>query len=94
MVAIVLNTSENVICQSCGMPMKRDEDFGTNRDGSLNKEYCKFCYKEGQFTDEGITLEQKIAKNIMIAKEMGMPEEQARQIAENSIPKLKKWADI
>ena len=71
--------------------MKRDEDFGTNRDGSKNKEYCSFCFTEGRFIDEGITLEQKIAKNIMIAKEMGIPEDQAKQMAENIIPKLKRW---
>jgi len=22
------------ICQSCGMPLRKDEDFGTNQDGS------------------------------------------------------------
>jgi hypothetical protein len=92
-VVIILEKSETVICQSCGMPMKQDEDFGTNRDGSKNKEYCKFCFKEGQFTDEGITLEQKIEKNIMIAKRMGVPEDQAKKMAENVIPTLKRWRD-
>ena len=73
------------------MSMKRDEDFGTNGDGSNNKEYCMFCFKEGHFTDEGITMAQKIEKNIMIAKGMGIPEDQAKQMAENVIPNLKRW---
>ena len=73
------------------MPMKQNEDFGTNRDGSKNKKYCKFCFKEGQFTDKGITLVQKIEKNILIAKEMGIPEDQAQQMAEKDIPTLKRW---
>lgn len=90
-VAIVLEKTRTAICQSCGMPMKRTEDFGTNRAGSVNNEYCSFCFRAGQFTDEGISLEQKIAKNIMIAKTMGIPENQARQMAENIIPKLKRW---
>lgn len=88
-----MEESESVICQSCGMPMKQDEDFGTNRDGSKNKEYCKFCFEEEQFTDEGITMEQKIEKNIMIAKGMGISEDQAKQMAEKVIPTLKRWQD-
>ena len=88
---MILEKSETVICQSCGMLTKQDKDFGTNRDASKNKEYCKFCFKEGQFTDEGITLVQKIEKNILIAKEMGIPEDQAKQMAEKVIPTLKRW---
>lgn len=71
--------------------MAVDEDFGTNEDGSKNKEYCHFCFKDGKFTDEEITMEQKIAKNIEIAKKMGMPEEEAKKMANNTIPKLKRW---
>lgn len=78
-------------CQSCGMPMQKNEDFGTNTDGSKNEDYCHFCYKDGKFTDEGITMEEKISKNIEMAKKMGVPEERAREVANNTIPKLKRW---
>jgi radical SAM superfamily enzyme len=78
------------ICQSCGMPMDK-KDFGTKKDGTINNEYCHFCYKNGKFTDKGITMEEKIKKNIEIAKRMGMPEEKAKSLAENTIPKLKRW---
>ena len=88
-----MKKSETVICQSCGMPMKQDGDFGTNRKGSKSKEYYMFCFKEGQFTDEGITLVQKIEKNIMIAKGMGISEDQAKRMAEKVIPTLKRWRD-
>ncbi|RLI35411.1 transcriptional regulator [Candidatus Bathyarchaeota archaeon] len=88
-----MKKSETVICQSCGMPMKQDGDFGTNRNCSKSKEYCMFCFKEGQFTDEGITLVQKIEKNIMIAKGMGISEVQAKRMAEKVIPTLKNWRD-
>jgi len=73
------------------MPMQKNEDFGTNTDRSKNEEYCRFCYKDGKFTDEGITMEEKINKNIEIAKKIGMPEEKAREMANNIIPKLKRW---
>ena len=80
-------------CQSCGMPMTKDADFGTNKDETKNNEYCTFCYGEGKFTDEGITLEQKIEKNVQIAMKMGWPEEKAREMADGIIPKLKRWRE-
>jgi hypothetical protein len=83
--------NEKQICQSCGMPMEKEEDFGTNADGSKNEEYCRYCYQGGKFTDEGITMEEKIAKNIAIAKQMGMDEEMAKNLANETIPNLKRW---
>lgn len=79
------------ICQSCGMPIKKEEDSGTDKDRSKNKEFCKFCFQNGSFTDEGITLENKIIKNIEMAKKMGINEKQAKELAEKVIPKLKRW---
>jgi len=38
-------------CQSCGMPLNKDEKFGgTEADGSLSKMYCSHCYGNGNFT--------------------------------------------
>ncbi len=71
--------------------MRKNEDFGTNTDGSKNEEYCHYCYKEGRFTDEGITMEEKIKKNIEMATKVGMAEEEAREMANSIIPKLKRW---
>ncbi|MFH1256511.1 MAG: zinc ribbon domain-containing protein [Candidatus Diapherotrites archaeon] len=79
------------ICQSCGMPLQKEEDFGSNKGESKNEEYCQFCYKNGKFTDEGISMEGKIRKNIEMAKKMGMPEEKARETANRVIPSLKRW---
>ena len=39
---------KNKICQSCGMPITSNEQLGTNRDGSANIDYCKYCYKNGK----------------------------------------------
>ena len=86
-----MNQNNIPVCQSCGMPMNKPESFGTNSDHSQNKEYCRFCFKDGNFTDAGITMEQKIEKNIQIAKQMGMPEEKAKQMAHSVIPTLKRW---
>ena len=36
-------------CQSCGMPLTKDDDCGTNADGSRNYDYCQYCFKDGRF---------------------------------------------
>ena len=79
------------ICQSCGMPLRRREDFGTNRDGSRSDEYCFHCFQKGRFLDEGITLQGKIDKNVQFAIRMGMKEAEARKMASSVLPKLKRW---
>lgn len=86
-----MKTSEKNICQSCGMPMKNMMDFGTDRDGSINTEYCHYCYEEGEFTDKEISLEEKMAKNINIAIKMGMSKVAASNLASNTLPALRRW---
>lgn len=86
-----MKTEKCSICQSCGMPMRGAEHCGTNAFGGKNKEYCCYCFLEGNFTDEGITMEEKIKKNIEIAKTMSMPEEEAVNLANTVIPTLKRW---
>jgi hypothetical protein len=80
------------ICQSCSMPLRNERDLGTNADGSKNAEYCCFCFQNGKFTDEGATMEQKIDKMVGKAKEMNIPENQARKMAERILPTLKRWS--
>ncbi|MCZ7381169.1 MAG: zinc ribbon domain-containing protein [Candidatus Methanoperedens sp.] len=36
-------------CKSCGSPMNKPEDFGTNAFGSKSKEYCHYCFQNGKF---------------------------------------------
>ena len=42
----LLGSPHPLICQCCGMPME-DEILGRNRDGSLNEDYCQWCYADG-----------------------------------------------
>jgi hypothetical protein len=73
------------------MPLRVDQDFGTNADGSKNNEYCHFCYQNGKFTDEGATMEQKIEQMVVMAKKMAIPEANARKMAREILPTLKRW---
>lgn len=71
--------------------MSRYEDKGTDSHKHKSEEYCKYCYEDGEFTDKGITMEQKIEKNVEMAVKRGMQEFQARKLAEMTIPKLRRW---
>lgn len=78
-------------CQSCGMPMASERDFGTDADGSRNADYCRFCFKGGKFAAPDMTMEQMIEKVASFASKMNMTESQARSMAKSTIPKLKRW---
>ena len=84
---------KDLICQSCGMPLSYDpEKGGTNTDKSKSDKYCSFCFTDGKFRDEGVTLQEKIDKNISIAvSRLNMSESQAREMAESIIPFLERW---
>ncbi|MCD4821999.1 MAG: zinc ribbon domain-containing protein [Methanococcoides sp.] len=81
-----------VFCQSCGMPLGKDEDFGTNADGIKNDEYCLYCYQNGKFTQPDITLEEMIEQTSeAIDKEGVISLEEAKELSQQNIPKLKRW---
>lgn len=47
------------ICQSCGMPLTEPELFGTDESGSINEEYCIYCFRNGEFTQD-FTMDEMI----------------------------------
>lgn len=78
-------------CQSCGMPMKRDEKGGgTEADGTKSGKFCSHCYDSGRFTYPDLTMEQMQARVQGKLKEVGMPGFIAKLLTSN-IPKLERW---
>lgn len=45
-------------CQSCAMPIKKDENKGTEANKTLSAKFCQFCYKDGAFIEPNITLKE------------------------------------
>jgi len=81
-------------CQSCGMPMTGDDQFGTNKDGGKNEDYCVYCFKDGAFTAE-MTMEDMIefcAGNVE-EWDMKVTKEEAIAQMQEYFPKLKRWAN-
>ena len=54
-----MNNDEK-ICQSCCMPLNEDELCGTEVDGEKSRDYCIYCYKDGEFTRSDSTLDMMI----------------------------------
>jgi hypothetical protein len=78
-------------CQSCGMPLKRDEKGGgTNADGRKSTMFCSHCYENGKFTQPDITVEQMQAFVKQKIKEFGFPGFLAGLFT-RGIPKLERW---
>ena len=78
-------------CQSCGMPMKRDEKGGgTNADGTMSTMYCSKCYEAGKFSSPNMTVGemQTLVKGKL--KEFGFPGFIAGWFTKG-IPKLERW---
>jgi hypothetical protein len=78
-------------CQSCGMPLKKDEKGGgTNADGSRSLIFCSYCYQDGKYTWPDATVSQmkELVKGKL--KEMGFPGFLAWFFTSN-IPRLERW---
>lgn len=78
-------------CQSCGMPLKRDEKGGgTNADGSKSIRFCSKCYEQGIFIQPEMTVVQMQTLVKGKLKEFGFPGIIAGLFTKN-IPKLERW---
>lgn len=77
-------------CQSCGMPMKKDIDFGSNTDKTTSTKYCSHCFVEGKFVDENITFDQMKAKVLGKMNEMHVPKFLAKMFTKN-MHELERW---
>ena len=78
-------------CQSCGMPMRRDEKGGgTNADGSKNLMYCSHCFEAGKFTLPNISSQEMQLRVRGKLREAGVPGIAVWLLARR-VPKLARW---
>ena len=85
-----------LFCQSCEMPLETEEVMGTNKEGSKNTDYCIYCYKEGNFTED-VTMDEMIEISLKHMKEFfkddpSFKEEEALANMKEFFPKLKRWS--
>ena len=84
----LLGAPRQLVCQCCGMPLE-DELIGKNQDGTLNEDYCKWCYADGEYTYSDMDELINICIPHMVKK--GFSEEQARAYMKEMLPKLDYW---
>lgn len=83
-------------CQSCGMPLSKNEDCGTNADGSIGFDYCKYCYQGGKFQQE-CTMDEMIEHCAQFIDEVNknmsqpMTREEYVTMMQRFFPMLKRW---
>lgn len=85
--------NKQLFCQSCGMPFSVKEPlYGTNSDGSLNREYCMYCFKGGCFTED-MDMEEMIQRCLphMLTANQQMTKEKAVEMMRSFFPSLKRW---
>lgn len=78
------------ICQSCGMPIIDNTQLGTNKDGSSNQDYCKYCFKNGEFIDK-VSMEEYIEMCSKYGAQAGMSNKEMKLFCSRLFPTLKRW---
>ncbi|WP_342770821.1 MULTISPECIES: zinc ribbon domain-containing protein [unclassified Methanoculleus] len=81
-------------CGSCGMPLVRDEDAGTEADGSRSTSYCTYCYRDGRFTEPDLTREEAVGKYApMMASHLEIPVDKATEMVRRYLSTLPRWRE-
>ena len=89
----LLGSPRQKICQSCGMPLE-DDIMGHDADGSINEDFCKWCYDNGSYLQD-CTVEEMIdfCTDVMV-KEQGADPEKVRAYLQDFLPKLDRWKKV
>lgn len=84
----LLGSPRQLICQCCGMPLD-DSIISRERDGSLNEDYCQWCYADGTYTYSNMDDLIDVCVGHMVNE--NFTEEQARAYMKEMLPKLDYW---
>ncbi|MBQ4366264.1 MAG: helix-turn-helix domain-containing protein [Clostridia bacterium] len=84
----LLGSPRKLVCQCCGMPLE-DAIIGKNKDGSLNEDYCQWCYADGTYTYSDMDDLINVCVGHMAGE--GFTEEQARAYMKQLLPTLDYW---
>ena len=71
------------------MPLEDDSIIGRNKNGTLNEDYCKWCYADGVYTYHN--MEELIDVCVSNMVNENCTEEQARAYMKELLPKLDYW---
>ena len=82
--------NKNLICQCCGMPLTEEDFISREPDGSLNEDYCKWCYADSKFAYE--TKESLLDFLVgHMPNPENLPEDELRSRFDGYLSGLKHW---
>ncbi|MFR2509747.1 zinc ribbon domain-containing protein [Odoribacter laneus] len=87
---------ETKFYQSWGMPIMASEQFGKNENGSINEDYCCYCFQNGNFTQD-YTMEEMIEHCAQFTDEFNKgnntnyTKKEAIEEMKKFFPLLKRW---
>ena len=84
----LLGSPRELRCQCCGMPLE-DAIIGKNKDGTLNEDYCRWCYADGTYTYSN--MDELIEVCVKHMADEGFTEQQARAYMKQLLPTLDYW---
>lgn len=84
----LLGSPRKLICQCCGMPLE-DSIISHNADGSLNEDYCQWCFADGTYSYNNMDDLIDICVKNMVGE--NFTEEQARSYMNDLLPTLDYW---
>lgn len=84
----LLGSPRQLICQCCGMPLE-DEIISRDKDGTLNEDYCKWCYADGTYTYSN--MDDLIDVCVCHMVNESITQEQARSYMKQLLPTLDYW---
>ncbi|MBQ6262052.1 MAG: helix-turn-helix domain-containing protein [Clostridia bacterium] len=84
----LLGAPRRLVCQCCGMPLE-DALISREKDGSLNEDYCKWCYADGTYTYHD--MDDLINVCVAHMANENFTEDQARAYMKQVLPTLDYW---
>jgi transcriptional regulator with XRE-family HTH domain len=84
----LLGSPHQLICQCCGMPLD-DSIISHEKDGSLNEDYCQWCYADGTYTYSSMDDLIDVCVRHMVGEDF--TEDQAREHLKRVLPTLDYW---
>ena len=84
----LLGSPQKLVCQCCGMPLD-DSIISREKDGTLNENYCQWCYADGTYTYSDMDELIDVCAGHMVNEQF--TEEQARAYLKQRQPELDYW---
>ena len=86
----LLGSDKKLVCQCCGMELD-DSIMSREKDGTINQDYCQWCYTDGNFTYS--KKEDLIDFCVEHLSSENWSKESIREYMTSLLPTLKHWKE-